>query len=177
MPMLIDFDLTGDWPNDLGAETPTEALVAAPAYCFISDGVANDHPIARQLTQADAKSLIERLKKCETAIFGMEVPAGRVAPFYVAAFTRSGNSSDLTHYYAFSQTSDLAHQTHVIFRLTEKFLRDNETVHSCNVPLPLSPPTHFESDMGGRSREVLSSPAVSCQSTDSGVVLFLDQKS
>ena len=53
MPMLIDVDLTGDWPNDLGAETPTEALVAAPAFCFISDGVANDHPIARQLTQAE----------------------------------------------------------------------------------------------------------------------------
>jgi hypothetical protein len=175
MPMLIDFDLTGDWSNDLGAETPTEALVAAPAYCFISDGVAYDHPIARQLTEADARSLIERLKKCETAIFGMEVPAGRVAPFYVAAFARFGNTGYLRHYYAFGQTSDPAHQSHAIFRLAEKFLRNNETAHSCNVPLPLSPPTLLMVDMGGRKREVLSSPAVSHKSSDSGVALFLDQ--
>ena len=175
MPMLIDYDLTGIWPSELGAETPTDALVAAPAYCFISDGAAYDPPIARQLTEADAELLIERLKRCDAAIFGMEVPAGRVEPFYVAAFARSGDTSELTHYYAFSQRSELALQTHVIFRLTEKFLRNHEAVHSCHVPLPLSPPTHFESDTDGRSREVLSSPALSCQSTNSGVVLFLDQ--
>ncbi len=134
--------------------------------------------IARlRLTKLEAISLIERLKKCEMAIFGMEIPSGRIAPFYVAAFALSGNTSYLTDYYTFDQISDLAHEANVIFRLAEKFLRNNETAHFCDVPLPLNPPTHLMVDVEGRECEVLSSPAVSHTSTCSGVALFLSQSS
>ena len=179
MPMLVDIDPFGGWPEHLTADTPAAALEAAyEAYCLVAEGRATG-PFARQrFSSADALQLLDKLRACRLVFFCMEIPLGPASPCCVAAFGSSTLGICLVHYYAFRERDSKSPVTfecesYAIYRLAKRALENAPEVDACYVPLLIEPPRIRVRELDGREHEELWVPGVVQRPFGQGMMLSL----
>jgi len=179
MPMLINIDPFGAWPEDVTADSPEAALEAAhEAYCLVADCRAVGPFVSRRFSHADAVRLLDKFRACRLAFFGMEMPLGRPPPFYIAAFRSSSVGICLEHYYTFHERDSkppvtCEHASHSIYRLAKQALQSAPDVDSCYVPLLIDPPRMSVRELDSREDKELLLPGVVQRPYDEGMLLSL----
>lgn len=179
MPMLINIDPFGSWPEELTADSPAAALEAAhEAYCLVADSRAIGSFVSQRFSHADAARLLDKFRTCRLVFFCMELPFGRLAPFCIAAFGASPVGMCLEHYYTFRERESKAPvnceiESHPIYRLVKQALESAPEAGACYVPLLIDPPRIGVTEPDGREHKQLSVPGVVQRPYSDGMLLSL----
>jgi hypothetical protein len=181
MPMLIDIDPFGYWPEDATADSPAAALEAAhEAYCLVADCRAVGPFVSQRFSPTDAVRLLDKFRTCPFVFFCMEVPLGRLSPFCIAAFGSSAVDICLEHYYTFRERDSKGavtceRESHSIYRLAKLALEGTPEADACYVPLSIDPPRISATKPDGREHEELSVPGVAQRPYGEGMLLSLSR--
>ncbi|MAG92512.1 MAG: hypothetical protein CMJ48_02000 [Planctomycetaceae bacterium] len=179
MPMLINIDPFGSWPEAATADSAAAALEAAhEAYCLVADCRSVRPLVSQGFSHADAVRLLDTFRACRLVFFCMEMPLGRPSPICIAAFGASPVGICLEHYYTFRERDSKApvtcdHESNSIYHLAKQALESASDVDACYVPLLIDPPRISVRDLSGGEHKELWVPGVVQRPYGEGMLLSL----